>query len=183
MIHFKNKLLMVKTKVAVSSFWSKVIQVRGASPYDTCMSTVLIFTFLFAYLWLFFMREQNLMSDKPARIPSVVLPITSHDNLRVRFLIKQAHPTEVYLFCVILSEVSKKEKFSAKADFAWDSIVPSISVLDCYCNCWVVHCYKRQNPLLSLFLLYNSQRSREKKFLEQLLRLITSQQGSKCFSY
>ena len=48
-IRFKNKLLlMVKTKVAVRSFWSKVIQVWGASLYD--MSTVLIFTFLFAYL-------------------------------------------------------------------------------------------------------------------------------------
>ena len=86
MIHFKNKLLMAKTKVAVSSFWSKAIQVRVASLYDACMSTVFIFAFLFAYLWLFFfMREQ--MSDKPARIPSVVLPITSHDSFRVRFLI------------------------------------------------------------------------------------------------
>ena len=174
---------MAKTKVAVSSFWSKAIQVCGASLYDTCMPTGLIFAFLFAYLWLFFYERAKLMSDKPAWIPSVVLPITSHDSLRVTSLIQQAHPTEVYLFCVILSEVSNKEKFSAKADFVWDSIVPSISVLDCYCNCWVVHRYKRQNPLLSLFLLYNSQRSRENKFLEQWLRLITSQWGSKCFSY
>ena len=51
-IRFKNRLLMVKTKVAVRSFWSKAIQVCGASLYD--MSMVLIFAFLFAYLWLLF---------------------------------------------------------------------------------------------------------------------------------
>ena len=53
-----------------------------------------------------------------------------HDSLRVRFLISQAYPLEIYLFCMILSEVSNKS-FSAKADFVLDSIFPSISVLDC----------------------------------------------------
>ena len=83
-ICFKNKsLLRAKTKVVVSSVWSKAIQVHGASQHN--MSTMLIFEFPFASLLLFFMREQ--VSDKPVRTPCVVLPITSHDSLRVRILI------------------------------------------------------------------------------------------------
>ena len=81
LICFENKLLMAKTIVVVSSFCSKAIQVRGASLRN--MSTALIFTFLFAYLLLFFMREQ--VSDRPAQIPCVVLPITSHDSLELGF--------------------------------------------------------------------------------------------------
>ena len=67
------------------------------------------------------------MSDRHARTPSVVLAVASHDSLSVRFLIKQAYPLEIYLFCSILSEVSNK-LFSAKADFVLDSIVPSVFV-------------------------------------------------------
>jgi len=104
-IFFKNKfLLRAKTKVVVSNFWSKAIQVRGASQHN--VSTMLISEFPFASLLLFFMREQ--VSDKPVRTPCVVVPITSHESLRVRILIQQAHPTEIYLFCMILSVVSNK---------------------------------------------------------------------------
>ena len=85
MIHLKNKLLMAKTKVAVSSFWSKAIQVCGASLYDTvhdlCVHSVNLRISFCLPLTVFFMREQ--MSDKLTRIPSVVLLITSHDSLRV----------------------------------------------------------------------------------------------------
>ena len=55
------------------------------------------------------------------RTPSVVLAVASHD---------QAYPSEIYRFCTILSEVSKKW-FSAKADFVLDSIVTSVSVSVC----------------------------------------------------
>ena len=34
LICFKNKLLTEKTKVVVSSFWSKTIQVRGTSQHN-----------------------------------------------------------------------------------------------------------------------------------------------------
>ena len=69
------------------------------------------------------------MSDRPARTPSVVLAVasSSHDSLTVRFLIEQAYPLKIYLFCTMLSEVLIKW-FSAKADFVLDSIVPSVSV-------------------------------------------------------
>ena len=80
------------------------------------------------------------MSDRPARTPSVVLVVASHDTLSVRFLIQQAYPLEIYLFCTILSEVSNK-RFTAKADFVLDSIVPSVFVSGCSLN-----------PLFSLFL-------------------------------
>ena len=70
------------------------------------------------------------MSDRPARTPSEVLAIASQDSLTVRFLIYQAYPLEIYLFCTILSEVSNKW-FSAKADFVLDSTVPSVFVCGC----------------------------------------------------
>ena len=67
----------------------------------------------------------------------MVLAVASHDSLSVRFLIQQAYPLEIYLFCAILSKVSNKW-FSAKPDFvldSWtlirlllDSIVPSVFV-------------------------------------------------------
>ena len=70
-ICLKNKFLVrAKTKVVVSSFWSKAIQVRGVSQHN--VSTMLIFEFPFASLLLFFMREQ--VSDNPVRTPCVVLP-------------------------------------------------------------------------------------------------------------
>ena len=65
------------------------------------------------------------MSDRPSRTRSVVLVVASHDSLTVRFLIQQAYPLEIYLFCTILSQVSNKW-FSAKADFVLDSILPSV---------------------------------------------------------
>ena len=46
------------------------------------------------------------MSDRPARTPSAVLAVASHDSLTVRFLILHAYPLEIYLFCTILPEVS-----------------------------------------------------------------------------
>ena len=61
---------------------------------------------------------------------SVVLAVALHDSLTVRFLILQAYPLDIDLFCTILSEVSNKW-FSAKADFVLDSIVPSVFVLGC----------------------------------------------------
>ena len=64
------------------------------------------------------------MRDRPARTPSVVLAIFSHDCLTAKCLIQQAYPLEIYLFRTILSDVSNKW-FSAKADFVLDSIVPS----------------------------------------------------------
>ena len=69
------------------------------------------------------------MSDRPAWTHSVVLAVASHDSLTVRFLIKQAHPLEIYQFCTTLSEVSSiLILFSVKADFVLDFIVPSVSV-------------------------------------------------------
>ena len=68
--------------------------------------------------------------DRPARTPSVVLTVASHDSLTFKFLIYQAYPLEIYLLCTILSEVSNKW-FSAKADFVLDSIVPSVFVWGC----------------------------------------------------
>jgi len=69
---------MAKTKVVVSSFWSKAIQVRGASQHN--MFTILISAFLFASLLLFFMREQ--VSDKCTdSLSSIADYCTSHDSL------------------------------------------------------------------------------------------------------
>ena len=49
-IRFKNKSLMAKTKVLISGFWSVAVQVSGAMLHH--MSTMSIFTFLFACLLL-----------------------------------------------------------------------------------------------------------------------------------
>ena len=46
------------------------------------------------------------MSDRPAQTPRVVLAVASHDSLKVKFLIQQAYPLEIYFFCTILLEVS-----------------------------------------------------------------------------
>lgn len=54
-IHFKNKLLMAKTKVLISGFWSVAFQVTGATLHD--MSTISIFKFLLACLLLLFFYE------------------------------------------------------------------------------------------------------------------------------
>ena len=61
-ICFKKELLLrAKTKEVVSSFWSKVIQVRGASQHN--VSTMLIFEFPFASLLLFLIYEGNSISS------------------------------------------------------------------------------------------------------------------------
>ena len=72
-----------KTKVVVSSFWSKAIQVRGTSQHNKlCPQCWFSHFFLLTY-YCFFMREQ--VSDRPAQIPCVVLPITSHQSLELDF--------------------------------------------------------------------------------------------------
>ena len=38
----------------------------------------------------------------------MVLAVASHDSLRVRVLIVQVCPQEIYFFCLILLEVSNK---------------------------------------------------------------------------
>ena len=53
LICFKNKLLTEKTKVVVSSFWSKAIQVRGASLCNNVHDIDFHISFCLYYLILF----------------------------------------------------------------------------------------------------------------------------------
>ena len=71
LICFKNKLLTEKTKVVVSSFWSKAIQVRGASLCNNVHDIDFHISLIFAYItyYCFCLRRVLAQMPKPEEAP------------------------------------------------------------------------------------------------------------------